>query len=60
VTAPNGDPRPRLGVALPELPPAMLCAAFTFARDGADADSLVRSLRLTRRQALAVVAGSRG
>lgn len=59
----HGDPRARLamlGVVLPELSPNVLCWAFVMAQNGADADTLVRSLKLTRWQAASVIACSRG
>ena len=53
----------RLGVALPELPPETVFAAFNLARCGANVDELVRLMDLTEPQALrisTVVSGADG
>lgn len=53
-----GDPRAQLavlGLALPELAPQILCAAFVMAQSGADADTLVRVLDLTSQQARTIL-----
>jgi hypothetical protein len=58
VVIPSGDPRvrlARLGTTMPELSPKDLCAAFLLAQNGADADTLVRTLHLTQHQAEAIV-----